>query len=422
MEISQIHQLFLESEGICTDTRNLKKNQIFFALKGGNFNGNTYTKNALDKGAFYAVIDEKEYEQKNTILVENVLETLQELAKFHRIYLNIPLVSITGSNGKTTTKELLNVVLNKRFKTYATFGNLNNHIGVPLSLLSITQEHEMAIIEMGANHVGEIAEYCQWAMPNYGLITNIGKAHLEGFGGIDGVIKGKTELYKAVKTNNGTIFYNADDDVLKTQAQNNDNKYSYAQLVAADFNYKIDNSTAFVRVEVDNTSIESNLIGAYNGVNIGAVLAIGSYFDISIYDMKDAIENYLPQNNRSQVVKITSNTILLDAYNANPSSMKVALDSFNNIRNPSKIVVLGDMFEVGKTSSEEHGKLIDYAENLGFSTCVFVGKSFYEHKNTNALFFESTNEAKEWFCKQKFQNSYILIKGSRGMALEKIIE
>ena len=239
MEIKQLHTLFLSSKGVCTDTRTLQKDEIFFALKGGNFNGNIYAKQALENGAKYVVIDEKEYEQENTILVKDVLATLQELAAYHRAYLNIPIIGITGSNGKTTTKELLSVVLNKRYKTFATKGNLNNHIGVPLSLLSISNKHEMAIIEMGANHVGEIETYCWWAMPNYGIITNIGKAHLEGFGGVEGVIKGKTELYKAVNKNNGLVFYNADDAVLTEQSKKCNNNYSYAQNSQADFNFKI---------------------------------------------------------------------------------------------------------------------------------------------------------------------------------------
>lgn len=421
MEIKQLHKLFLNSKGVCTDTRTLQKNQIFFALKGGNFNGNIYAKQALEKGAKYVVIDEKEYEQENTILVKDVLATLQELATYHRVYLNIPIIGITGSNGKTTTKELLSVVLNKKYKTFATKGNLNNHIGVPLSLLSIGKEHEMAIIEMGANHIGEIEAYCRWAKPNYGIITNIGKAHLEGFGGVEGVIKGKTELYKAVNKNNGLIFYNADDTVLTEQSKKCNNTYSYAQKPQADFNFKIDSSGAFVSVSVGKTTINSHLIGNYNGINIGTALAIGNYFKIPLAEMKQAIENYVPQNNRSEVVKYKDNTIVLDAYNANPSSMKVALESFNNIESLHKIVVLGDMFEVGKTSSEEHKNLTDYALAFNFQQCVFVGKAFYEHKNNLALFFETTQEAKKWFQTQNFSQYYILIKGSRGMALEQLI-
>ncbi|MCB9225906.1 MAG: UDP-N-acetylmuramoyl-tripeptide--D-alanyl-D-alanine ligase [Chitinophagales bacterium] len=421
MEIKQLHSLFLNSKGVCTDTRTLQKDEIFFALKGGNFNGNIYAKQALENGAKYVVIDEKEYEQENTILVKDVLATLQELAAYHRAYLNIPIIGITGSNGKTTTKELLSVVLNKRYKTFATKGNLNNHIGVPLSLLSISNKHEMAIIEMGANHVGEIETYCWWAMPNYGIITNIGKAHLEGFGGVEGVIKGKTELYKAVNKNNGLVFYNADDAVLTEQSKKCNNNYSYAQNSQADFNFKINSSGAFVKVSVGNTIINSHLIGNYNGVNIGTALAIGSYFKISLNEMKEAIENYVPQNNRSEVIKFKDNTIVLDAYNANPSSMKVALESFNNIDNLHKIVILGDMFEVGKTSSNEHKNLIDYALAFNFEQCVFVGKAFYEHKNKLALFFETTQKAKKWFQAQNFSKKYILIKGSRGMALEQLV-
>lgn len=421
MKIKQLHQLFLQSTGICTDTRKLQKNEIFFALKGDNFNGNSYAKFALDNGASFAVIDEKEYEQSNTILVKNVLETLQDLAKFHRQYIQIPIIAITGSNGKTTTKELLNVVLNKKFKTFATKGNLNNHIGVPLSLLSINKEHEIAIIEMGANHVGEIAQYCQWAIPNYGLITNIGKAHLEGFGGIEGVIKGKTELYKAVEQNNGLVFYNADDSILSEQVKANSKTISYAENSNANFMFNINHTTAFVKVNVGKNNIQSHLVGQYNGINIAAALAVGNYFNISMPDMQNAIENYVPQNNRSELVAYNTNTILLDAYNANPSSMKVALESFSKIKSKPKIAILGDMFEVGKTATQEHKNLIDFAMSFGFEQCVFVGKAFYEHKNRKALFFVSTQEAKEWFVKQNFTKHHILIKGSRGMALEEIL-
>jgi len=420
MTIKEIHQIFLESAGVCTDTRSLQKNQLFFALKGDNFNGNKYAKQALENGASYAIIDEAEFDTTNTILVKDVLSTLQELAAFHRDYLGIPIIAITGSNGKTTTKELLNAVLSTTFKTYATPGNLNNHIGVPLSLLAITKEHELAIIEMGANHKKEIESYCQWAKPNYGLIGNIGKAHLEGFGSIQGIIESKSELYDAVEQNNGTIFYNLDDEVITSQSKKVSKRLSYGAK-NADYSYSIDASQTFVAVKFDDLHVQSHLIGTYNGVNMGAAIAVGKYFKVSNENIKEALENYIPANNRSQIIDYKGNQVILDAYNANPTSMQAALESFSKIATNPKIVFLGDMFEVGNSSSEEHLKVIDLLSKLNFDKAILVGKHFYEHKNDTFHFFETTAEAKKWLEQQEFKNYTILIKGSRGMKMESLI-
>lgn len=421
MTIKEIHQLFLESTGVCTDTRSLQKNQIFFALKGDNFNGNKYAKQALENGAAYAIIDEAEFEIGNSILVKNVLECLQELAAFHREYLGLPIIAITGSNGKTTTKELLNAVLSTTFKTYATPGNLNNHIGVPLSLLSITKEHELAIIEMGANHKKEIESYCKWAKPNFGLIGNVGKAHLEGFGSIQGIIEGKTELYEAIEQNEGTIFYNLDDEVIAAQSKKVSKRLSYG-FANADYNYSIDVSKTFVAVNFDSLNIQSHLIGTYNGVNMGAAIAVAKYFKVTNNKIKTALENYIPANNRSQITDYKGNQVILDAYNANPTSMQAALESFSKINNENKAVFLGDMFEVGASSGEEHQKIVELLSKLNFKLNVLVGKEFYKYKNNEFHFFESTDEAKTWFQEKELNAYTILIKGSRGMKMEQLIQ
>ena len=335
MRIEQLYQLFIQNYLVDTDTRNIRKGSIFFALKGDNFNGNKFVKKALTNGASYAVIYEVEYNnQPKTILVNNVLETLQKLAQYHRNQLKIPIIALTGSNGKTTTKELINCVLSKKYKTTATIGNLNNHIGVPLTLLAIQPTTEIGIIEMGANHIKEIDFLCNIAKPNFGLITNFGKAHLEGFGSVDGVIKGKSELYDFLRATKNVAFINTDDPIQMKQSQGiktitfNNNKIKYIE------------ANPFVKVQFNDIIIQSKLIGKYNYNNIAAAITIGDYFNVSLNDIKDAIENYEPINNRSQIITKDSLKIILDAYNANPSSMKVALENFNELKDKQKIVFL----------------------------------------------------------------------------------
>ena len=423
MKIAALHELFLESSGVCTDTRKIQNNQLFFALKGDNFNGNKYAQQALASGASYAIIDEKEYAINDRyILVEEVLKTLQDLAGFHRDYLKTPIIAITGSNGKTTTKELLHVVLKQKYHCYATKGNLNNHIGVPLSLLEISEAHDLAIIEMGANHQGEIASYCTYAKPNYGLITNIGKAHLEGFGGVAGIIKGKTELYHAVEANEGLVFYNMDDAILSEQSLIVSKRFSYGQQTQADLSYSMNLENAFVRIHLNEVQIQSQMLGMYNGYNLAAAMAVGTYFKVSVAAMKHALEAYQADNNRSQIITYKSNQVILDAYNANPTSMLAALQNFACITAKKKAVFLGDMFEVGATSSEEHKAIVAFLKSQHFDLCVLVGEAFYEHKNDQFKFFRQTEEAKDWLQQQELEDYHFLIKGSRGMKMEQLIQ
>lgn len=423
MTIQEIHQIFLKSTGVCTDTRSLQKGQLFVALKGGNFNGNTYAQKALDKGACLALVDEAEYVlDERTVLVDDTLKTLQELAKFHRQFLKVPIIAITGSNGKTTTKELLHRVLVQKFKCYATKGNLNNHIGVPLSLLSITQDHELAIIEMGANHQGEIKSYCQWALPDYGLISNIGKAHLEGFGGIAGVIKGKTELYRAVASQDGLIFYNGDDPILVEQSKLVKRRLSYGESEQMDYPYRLIEEGQFVAIELDGVHIQSNLIGTYNGVNMAAALAIGQFFEVPLDKMKTSLESYAPDNNRSQLLNYEKNEVILDAYNANPTSMVAALSYFEKHKAEKKGVFLGDMFEVGASSEDEHRLLVSYLHASDFDFYVLVGEQFFKQKDEKGVFFKTTKEAQDWLLNQQFAGYTFLIKGSRGMQMENILQ
>ena len=416
MRIEQLYQLFIQNYLVDTDTRNIRKGSIFFALKGDNFNGNKFVKKALTNGASYAVIDEVEYNnQPKTILVNNVLETLQKLAQYHRNQLKIPIIALTGSNGKTTTKELINCVLSKKYKTTATIGNLNNHIGVPLTLLAIQPTTEIGIIEMGANHIKEIDFLCNIAKPNFGLITNFGKAHLEGFGSVDGVIKGKSELYDFLRATKNVAFINTDDPIQMKQSQGiktitfNNNKIKYIE------------ANPFVKVQFNDIIIQSKLIGKYNYNNIAAAITIGDYFNVSLNDIKDAIENYEPINNRSQIITKDSLKIILDAYNANPSSMKVALENFNELKDKQKIVFLGDMFELGKDSSKEHQQIADFALSLNFDKVYLIGKAFSAIDAKNALVYSNFEDFETSNKNLNLKNSTLLIKGSRGMALERIL-
>ncbi|MFV0566704.1 MAG: UDP-N-acetylmuramoyl-tripeptide--D-alanyl-D-alanine ligase, partial [Flavobacteriaceae bacterium] len=381
MEIAQLHQLFLTCNAACTDTRKIIQNDMFFALKGDNFNGNTYAEQAIAKGAKYAVVDDAQYQTSNSIIVvEHVLETLQKLAAFHRKHLNIPIVALTGSNGKTTTKELINTVLLQKYRTTATAGNLNNHIGVPLTLLSMTDKTEIGIVEMGANHLNEINFLCQIAQPDYGYITNFGKAHLEGFGSIEGVIKGKSELYDYLKFHNKTIFVNGN-DAIQYEKTLGTNRVVFSEenqsTQKTNFNINFIEAQPNVTVRFNNTTVNSELIGAYNFNNISAAIAIGLYFEVETDKIKNAIEHYIPSNNRSQVIKKGSNTIILDAYNANPSSMKAALTNFNDLKTDNKIVFLGDMFELGKAAKTEHETIADFADSLKVENIVLIGENFH---------------------------------------------
>ena len=416
MNTSELYTIYSQHYLVDTDTRNIRKNTLFFALKGDNFNGNTFAEQALKLGASYAIVDEKEYQTNDTIiLVTDVLETLQKLANFHRTQLNIPMIGLTGSNGKTTTKELIHAVLSTKYKTVATKGNLNNHIGVPLTLLSITPDTEIGIIEMGANHQKEIEFLCSICEPDFGYITNFGKAHLEGFGGEAGVIKGKSELYTFLKEHHKTAFVNTADAIqvektkdIKTVNLNAD------EIVFLEVN-------PFVKLSYKNTAIQTNLIGKYNFTNMAAAITMGAFFKIPEASIKEALEKYTPTNNRSQLQKTAKNTLILDAYNANPSSMKVALENFEALEATSKVLIIGDMFELGTTSIQEHQAIVDLVATLHFKETFFVGENFYQTK-TDKIQFKTYQELEDHIKKHPLENQAILIKGSRGMRLERILE
>lgn len=416
MKTTALYNLYNQHYLVDTDTRTIRKNTIFFALKGDNFNGNAFAEQALILGASYAVVDQKEFKTNDRILlVTDVLESLQKLANFHRKQLNIPIISLTGSNGKTTTKELINVVLSKKYNTVATKGNLNNHIGVPLTLLSMTPKTELGIVEMGANHQKEIEFLCTICEPDFGYITNFGKAHLEGFGSMEGVIKGKSELYTFLLANHKTVFVNVDDHIQVERAKEinsvcfNTNDVQFIEV------------NPFVKLSYKNESIQSNLIGNYNFTNIAAAITIGAHFKVSETAIKEAIESYVPTNNRSQIIKTTHNTIILDAYNANPSSMKVALENFDTLKASSKVVILGDMFELGKESAQEHQAITEFVTAFNFNQTFFVGANFHL-TNTNKIQFKTYQELEDFLKKNPLKNHSILIKGSRGMRLERILE
>lgn len=424
MDIKYIHSLFLKCNSVSIDTRKIEPNSFFVAIKGDNFDANTFAKEALDKGASYVLIDNKAYYiDERTILVENSLVALQELAKFHRTHLKLPIIALTGSNGKTTTKELINVVLSRKFRTKATIGNLNNHIGVPLTLLSFTAQTEMGIVEMGANHQKEIEFLCDIAQPDYGYITNFGKAHLEGFGGVEGVIKGKSEIYNYLSQNDKLAFVNLEDPIQieKTKAMK---VYSFGvNKDIANVNITHIEANPFVSVAYSQNSITTHLIGLYNANNINAAVAIGTYFGVGENEIKQALESYVPENNRSQLLSKGTNEIILDAYNANPSSMKVAIENFIGLKKTNKVVFLGDMFELGEQSLEEHKGVVELLIDQKDIISYFIGKDFYQNKinQPNFYFFENFDTFSDSIKNEKIENKMILIKGSRGMALERTL-
>ncbi len=424
MEIKDLYKIFLEYKTVSTDTRQISNSVLFFALKGANFNGNEFAGKALEMGAAYSIIDEEKYKvNEKCILVEDVLSTLQALSNYHRKQFNIPFIAITGSNGKTTTKELIHAVLSAKYKTHATKGNLNNHIGIPLTLLSMPLDTEMAVIEMGANHQKEIEAYCTYVEPTHALISNIGKAHLEGFGGVEGVKKGKGELYDYIRNNNGVAFVNSTDPILMEIAKFKDpilypakNDFYHCDLLE---------STPFVKYRSEEGGItETKLTGKYNFDNIAGALCMGKYFKVSAEAANKAIAEYTPNNNRSQFTKKGTNEILLDAYNANPSSMKAAIENFDRLEMKNKIVLLGDMFELGEESESEHTALGKLLSNCKFQKIILCGKNMkYAAKQlSSADYFETKPELIAYLTNNKISDSSILIKGSRGMGLESILE
>jgi UDP-N-acetylmuramoyl-tripeptide--D-alanyl-D-alanine ligase len=425
MEISHIHSLFLKCQSVSIDTRKIESQSLFVAIKGDNFDANTFAAEALEKGASFVIIDNKDYYiDERTIIVENSLVALQELAKFHRNYLKLPIIALTGSNGKTTTKELIQVVLAKKYRTKATVGNLNNHIGVPLTLLSFNSTTEIGIVEMGANHKKEIEFLCELAQPDYGYITNFGKAHLEGFGGVEGVIEGKSEMYQYLLKNNKTAFVNLEDPIQVERSKHLKTVSFGVNKLAADV--IIDEVTAnpFVVIKYADTLIESHLIGLYNGNNLSAAITIGTHFNVPLPLIKEALEGYVPVNNRSQLLSIGSNQIILDAYNANPSSMAVAITNFLQLDKPNKILILGDMFELGEASQKEHSDLISSLTSENKVKCFFIGNAFYANKvsQDHFNFYNSFESFSNDFKNHTIGNSTLLIKGSRGMALERTLD
>ena len=427
MKVEQLYDLYLNASGVSTDSRHIKKGNLFFALSGPNFNGNTFAGDALDKGANYAVIDDPNFKiSEKCIVVDNALQALQHLANYHRKKVKAKIIGITGSNGKTTSKELINTVLSTTYKTYATEGNLNNHIGVPLTLLRIKPEIEYAIIEMGANHMGEIKSYCKVAEPDYGIITNIGKAHIEGFGSLEGVKKAKSELYRFIATKRGgTAFVNLDHDYLIKLAKGINNVITYGTSGNADYRGQLTASDPFLEVIFygsEEVEIKSQLIGNYNLENIILAATIGDYFNVPAGHIKKGIENYVPSNNRSQIIKKERNTIILDAYNANPSSVKVALESFYQQKSSKKVAIIGDMLELGKNSFTEHYEIAKQAEKMHLHKLALVGSEFAALEGKiDAHFFPTVADCKIWFDQQFFTDTTILIKGSRKIGLEKLV-
>ena len=421
MDVKDFYFSYFQAGNISIDSRKIEKGTIFFAFSGENFDAATKTEDAIRNGAAAVIVEKKEYENidKKIFYVPSTLDFLQQLALFHRRQLQISIIGLTGSNGKTTTKELISSVLARKYKTQYTFGNLNNHIGVPLTLLSITKEHEIAVIEMGANHQKEIELLCSLAEPNIGYITNFGKAHLEGFGGFEGVIKGKSELYEYLKQNDQTILVNEVDEIQREKTKNYSKKITFGSGDSQFYFEKfVENN--LVGIIYKGQKIQSNLTGDYNFTNICAAVSLGLHFDIDFEEIKSAIENYKPTNMRSQVVEKNGKTLVLDTYNANPSSMALSLNNFSQFAG-SKIVIIGDMLELGEESITEHQKIWELAQSLNLDEIITVG-SIFKQVNPSEKSFKNTDELIEYLKRNPIKNKNILLKGSRGIALEKVIE
>ena len=436
ISMAKLYEIYKVHSSIQTDTRQLKKGDIYFALKGPNFNGNEFAISALEKGAAYAIVDEPIQAPNNfkdqIIVVDDVLTSLQALAKFHREQFTIPFIAITGSNGKTTTKELVAAVLSSHYTTYTTKGNLNNHIGVPLTLLSIQKDAQMAIVEMGANHLNEIKSYCNYTLPTHGLINNCGKAHLEGFGSEEGVKKGKGELFDFLKMHQGVAFVNSDLAYLEKMSAGISTIISYGTISGALQARATENmsshDTGYLTIEITkcknptlvNKEIKTKLVGGYNLPNVLAAICIGLYFNVPEQKIITAIENYTPNNSRSQLIDWQNNKVILDAYNANPSSMQLAIENFSMMKVPNKVLCLGAMRELGKESQSEHQALIELINKNKFEEVILVGKEF-ENCQHHYTYFENSDAARKWLEQKNISNSYLLIKGSRSIQMEKLI-
>ena len=422
----QLHDYFKDSTGVVTDSRKLIQDCLFIALRGENFDGNQFAETAIEKGAKYALVDRPEIARKNErlILVEDTLQSLQELAKYHRKKIKAKIIGLTGSNGKTTTKELINSVLSKKFNTKATLGNFNNHIGVPLTLLEFDEDTEIGIIEMGANHQKEIDFLCQLAQPELGLITNFGQAHLQGFGGIEGVITGKSEIYEYLSQTGGTIILNIDDP-LQRKWMSYDPHYTFGEHTDANCRLEyLKRKYKPLALNLEDQTIESQLYGEYNFSNMGAAVALGKFFGLSQEQIQLGISSYQSTNNRSQRIEKDNNKIILDAYNANPSSMKASISSFINNKRNKGVVILGDMFELGRFTQQAHQQIIEQLESTQIERILLVGKYFFKTQSSDPRLsrFESLEEIKNYLSQNPIENSDILIKGSRGMTMESVVD
>lgn len=425
MQTEELYKIYLQHPCIQTDSRKVKEGDLFFALKGPNFNGNLFALQAIKDGAAYAITDEYKGEANEKIIhVDDVLNALQELAKYHRKEFTIPLIAITGSNGKTTTKELVHAVLSSSYATYTTEGNLNNHIGIPLTILKIKNDAELAVIEMGANHQKEIEGYCKYTQPTHGLITNCGKAHLEGFGGIEGVRKGKGELYDYLRSNNGTAFVMWDYDYLQQMSTGIKEIVTYGTHDAA-VTGAVKNSSGMLAVSITKgaaiDTIQTQLVGEYNLPNVLVAVTIGKYFKVPDEKIKAAIEDYVPGNSRSQLLKKDGNTIILDAYNANPTSMKAAIENFARMEGHHKILILGGMMELGEESIAEHKAIINTIQQYNWKDVVLVGND-YVAAGSPFINLANSAEARDWYKNRLLKDSFVLIKGSRSMQMEKVLE
>jgi UDP-N-acetylmuramoyl-tripeptide--D-alanyl-D-alanine ligase len=425
ISVEALYQVYLNHELVTTDTRQAQQGALFFALKGPSFNGNAFAEQALDAGAAYAIVDEPAYAtHPNILFTDDVLITLQQLAKHHRQQLDIPVIAITGSNGKTTTKELVHAVLSEHYTTYTTTGNLNNHIGIPLTILKIKKDAQIAVVEMGANHQKEIESYCTYTLPTHGLITNCGKAHLEGFGGIEGVRKAKGELFNYLRQTNGVAFACDDFDYFHNMVKDLHEVHWYGTANGELIGHTLEHEP-FLRLEINKgfdypVTLHSNLVGGYNIYNVLAACAIGKYFNVPYKKIQHALEEYLPSNNRSQLIEKDGNKIILDAYNANPSSMSAAIENFASIDAANKILFLGGMMELGEESLSEHRALIDLITKYKWKQVVLVGGDF-ANVDHNFLFFSTSDEAAAWWQQQHLTGNYLLVKGSRSIKMEKII-
>ena len=425
MKIESLYEIFLQHSSIQTDSRKVKAGDLFFALKGPNFNGNAFAKQSLDKGAAYAIVDEAPtVKDERIIQVDEVLKTLQELARYHRLQFKIPFIAITGSNGKTTTKELVHAVLHSTFKTYTTQGNLNNHIGIPLTILQVKKDAAMAVIEMGANHRGEIAGYCQYTLPTHGIITNCGKAHLEGFGGIEGVKKGKGELYDFLRETGGTVFVMWDYPYLR-EMSNGISKIIRYGTDDADVTGTVSQAEPFLKVSMNEgtsfSEVNTQLVGDYNLPNVLVAITVGAYFGVPDDKIKMAIEEYIPSNSRSQLIKWKNNHIILDAYNANPSSMKLAIENFAHLHADNKFLLLGGMAELGNESVKEHQSIVELIQQFKWKDVALVGGDF-QKINHPFRKFNNSQEVAKWLKELNLKDAYLLVKGSRSMQMEKVLE